>query len=170
VTISVAVLLIVVVAGSLAFWQWSQGQYYVGADSTGQVMIYRGIDQRILGISLSSPYQSTGIKLAQVPTPYQQTLKATDTASSLQDARAIVTNVRTAVTTCHQQYAALQNWVQQENAYQAALAQFQKNKHPAKDKPKPPSARPALPAPTCPASTAFGIPVSALSPAAAGSS
>jgi len=170
VTISVSVLLIAVVAGSLAFWQWSQGQYYVGADSRGQVMIYRGIDQRVLGISLSSPYQSTGIQLAQVPAPYQQTLKATDAASSLHGAQEIVANVRSAVSTCHQQYTALQNWVAQENAYRAALAQFEKNQLPAKDKPKPPPARPVPPAATCPASTAFGIPASALVPAPAGSS
>jgi len=170
VTISVSVLLIAVVAGSLAFWQWSQGQYYVGADSRGQVMIYRGIDQRVLGISLSSPYQSTGIQLAQVPAPYQQTLKATDAASSLHGAQEIVANVRSAVSTCHQQYTALQSWVAQENAYRAALAQFEKNQLPAKDKPKPPPARPVPPAATCPASTAFGIPASALVPAPAGSS
>jgi hypothetical protein len=59
--------------------------------------------------------------------------------------------------------------VQLDNAYQAALVQFNKNKKPAKDKPKPPAAQPAQPAQTCPASTAFGIPASALVPAAAGS-
>ena len=58
----------------------------------------------------------------------------------------------------------------QENAYRAALAQFEKNQLPAKDKPKPPPARPVPPAATCPASTTFGIPASALVPAPTGSS
>jgi PPM family protein phosphatase len=169
VTTSLVLLLAVVIGGGYVAWRWSQDQYYVGADSHGQVVIYRGVNERIAGVSLSRPYQPTGIQLAQVPTPYQQTLKATDAASSLHDAQAIVTNVRSAVSTCQQQYTALQNWVQADNAYQAALAQFNKNKKPAKDKPKAPPARPAQPAQTCPASTEFGVPASALVPAAAGS-
>ena len=79
-------------------------------------------------------------------------------------------NVRSAASTCHQQYTALQNWVAQKNAYQAALAAFDKSHRPAKDKlPKPP-VRPSQPSQSCPASTAFGIPASALVPATAGSS
>ncbi len=170
VTTSLVVLLAVIIGGGYVAWRWSQDQYYVGADDHGQVILYRGVNERIVGVSLSRPYQSTGIQIAQVPTPYQQTLKATDAASSLHNAQAIVTNVRSAVSTCQQQYTALKNWVQLDNAYQAALTQFNKNKKPAKDKPKPPPARPAQPAQTCPASTAFGIPASALAPAAAGSS
>jgi protein phosphatase len=170
VTTSLVVLLAIVIGGGYVAWRWSQDQYYVGADSHGQVIIYRGVNQRIAGISLSRPYQPTGIQLAQVPTPYQQTLKATDTASSLHNAQAIVTNVRSAVSTCQQEYATLQNWVKQENSYQAALTQFNKSHQPAKDKPKPPPARPAQPAQTCPASTVFDIPASALVPAAPGSS
>jgi PPM family protein phosphatase len=170
VTTALVVLLAVVIGGGYVAWRWSQDQYYVGADNGGQVVIYRGVNERIVGVSLSRPYQSTGIQLAQVPTPYKQTLQATDAASNLHDAQAIVTNVRSAVSTCHQEYTALQDWVQQENTYQAALTQFNKNKKPAKDKPKPPPARPAQPAQTCPSPAAFGIPASALAPAAAGSS
>jgi protein phosphatase len=171
VTTSLVVLLVIVVGGGFAAWRWSQSQYYVGADGSGQVVIYRGVNQRVLGISMSRPYQATGIQLAQVPTPYQQSLKATDAASDLHDAQAIVTNVHTAVSTCHQQYAALQNWVAQENAYRAALAVFDKNtKKTAKDKPPKPPARPSQPSQSCPSSAAFGIPASALVPAAAGSS
>jgi protein phosphatase len=169
VTTSLVVLLAIVIGGGYVAWRWSQDQYYIGADNSGQVLIYRGVNERIVGVSLSHPYQQTGIQLAQVPTPYQQTVKATDAASNLHDAQAIVANVRSAVTTCHQEYTALQDWVQQENAYQAALAQFNKNKKPAKDKPKPPSAQPPKAAPMCPASTAFGIPASDLVPAPAGS-
>ncbi len=93
-TTSLVVLVAVVVGGSYVSWRWSQDQYYVGPDSQGQVVIYRGVNERIAGISLSKPYQQTGIELAQVPAPYQQTVKATDTASSLGNAQAIVTNVR----------------------------------------------------------------------------
>ena len=100
VTTSLLVLLAVVVGGGYIAWRWSQDQYYVGADSKGQVVIYRGVNQRIAGISLSKPYQLTGIELAQVPAPYQQTVKATDAASSLGNAQAIAANVRNGVSAC----------------------------------------------------------------------
>jgi serine/threonine-protein kinase len=169
VTTSLVVLLVIVVGGGFAAWRWSQSQYYVGADGSGRVVIYRGVNQQVLGISMSSPYQATGIQLAQVPAPYQQSLKATDAVSSMHGAQEIVANVQNAVAACHQQYTALRDWAQQENAYRAALAQFEKNQLPAKDKPKPP-ARPSQPSESCPSSAAFGIPVSALVPAPAGSS
>ena len=58
VTTSLVVLLAVVVGGGYIAWRWSQDQYYVGADSKGQeVLIYRGVNQQIAGISLSRPYQ-----------------------------------------------------------------------------------------------------------------
>ena len=131
------------------------------------MVIYRGVNQRIAGISLSKPYQQTGIQLAQVPAPYQQTVKATDAASSLGNAQAIVTNVRTAVTACRQQYTQLKDWVTKENAYQAAVARAKLAKqaqetdeqHPPNPGPQPPKA-----AAMCPPSTAFGIAASALVP------
>ena len=47
VTTSLVVLLAVVIGGGYAAWRWSQDQYYVGADSKGQVVIYSGVNQRI---------------------------------------------------------------------------------------------------------------------------
>jgi hypothetical protein len=164
-------LLVVVVGGGYLGWRWSQDQYYVGADSRGQVVIFRGVNQRIAGVSLSRPYQQTGIQLDQVPSPYQQTVKATDAASSLSGARAIVANISTAVTTCQQGYVALQQWVVKDNAYQAAVALARKQHKSAKDinsiqGPGPQPPRPSM----CQPSTAFGIAADALVPAAAGSS
>src|SRR5581483_1627806 len=143
VTTSLVVLLAVVIGGGYVAWRWSQDQYYVGADGSGQVVIYRGVNERIVGVSLSHPYHATGIKLAQVPSPYQQTLKSADAASSLSGAQEIVTNVRSAVATCSQQYTAQKNWAEQEAAYRAALAAFnKKSKKTAKDKPPKEPARP----------------------------
>jgi hypothetical protein len=164
VTTSLVVLVAVIIGGGYVAWRWSQDQYYVGADSKGEVVIYRGVNQRIAGISLSKPYQLTGIELAQVPAPYQQTVKATDAASSLGNAQAIVTNVRTAVSTCLQQYTTLRDWVQQDNAYQAAVALAKKNKKPTNKIPKP-GPQPPKAAAMCPPSTEFGITTSALAPA-----
>jgi protein phosphatase len=169
VTTSLVVLLAVVVAGGYIAWRWSQDQYYVAADSKGQeVVIFRGVNQRIAGVSLSHPYQQTGIQLSQVPSPYQQTVKATDTASSLSNARAIVASVQNAVTTCKQAYLQRKAWVVKENlynAYQAAVAianKHHKKPPPAVANPGPP---PAPASPMCPPSTAFGVADADLAPA-----
>jgi protein phosphatase len=176
VTSLLAVLLAIVVAGGYVAWRLSQNQYYVGADGSGHVVIYRGVNERIAGISLSHPYQTPtpAIDLRQVPSPYKQTLQSTDPANNLPAAQEIVKNVRSAVSTCRQDYVTLQNWVNQENAYQHALTVFNKsnsnNKKPAKDKPTPPPPAPTPAPSSCPAPTYYGIPSSALQPAAAGSS
>ena len=173
VIVPLVALLVVVIGGGLSAWQWTQSQYYVGADSKGEVTIYRGVNQRIAGISLSSPYQATGIRLAQVPTPYQQTLEATNAVSNLSSARAIVANVRNAVDTCKQAYLDRQAWVARDNLYQAyeaaaALAAKQHKKPPAAV--ANPGAEPPTAGPVCPPSTVFGIAATDLVPAAAGSS
>ena len=169
VTTSLVVLLAVVIGGGYAAWRWSQNQYYVGADSKGQeVLIYRGVNQRILGVSLSHPYQQTRIQLAQVPAPFQGTVKATDTASNLSGAQTIVANIRSAVATCRQGYIALQQWVVRDNAYQTALAAARKQHKSAKDiRAIPgPGQQPTRP-PMCQPSTAFGIAATDLNPAKA---
>jgi len=168
VTTTLVVLLAVIIGGGYLGWRWSQDQYYVGASSRGEVVIYRGVNQRIAGFSLSKPYQPTGIQLSQVPLNYQQTLKATDTASNLADAKSIVATVTTAVNACKTAYTSLQNWTTQQNKYQAEVTLAKKNKEPAakinkiaKPGPQPPAA-----GPTCPTPQVFGIAASAITPAA----
>jgi serine/threonine protein phosphatase PrpC len=167
VTTSLVVLLAVIVGGGYIGWRWTQEQYYVGADSKGEVVIYRGVSQRIAGISLSRPYQHTGIRLAQVPAPYQQTVKSTDPASSLGSAQAIIANVRSAVSGCLQQYTTLRDWVAKDKAYKAYQGQLvaakqQKKKPPASV--PPPGPQPPKPASACPAPTEFGIAPGDLAP------
>ena len=99
-TTALVVLVAVVIGGGYIFWRVSQGQYYVGANSEGQVVIYRGISQRIAGFSWSSPYQLTGIPLAQVPSNYQQTVKTNYSTGSLNQVRQTVGNIQTAVDNC----------------------------------------------------------------------
>jgi hypothetical protein len=167
VIVPLAALLVVVIGGFIA-WQWTQSQYYVGANSKGEVTIYRGVNQRIAGISLSSPYQATGIQLAQVPSSYRQVVMASDAASSLSSARAIVANVRNAVNTCKLAYLDRQAWAARDIAYQAyraavAEAEKQHKKPPAAVANPGPAPSPA--GPMCPPSTAFDIAASDLVPA-----
>jgi serine/threonine protein phosphatase PrpC len=167
VTTSLVVLLAVVAGGCYVGWRWTQSQYFVSADSKGEVVIFRGIAGKVAGISLSRPYQQTAIPLAQVPSNYQQTIKDVITASSLSDAQQIVANVRTAVDACHEQYRALQVWTSAEKTYQAQVKQAHQQKKPVKTIAGP-GPRPPRQDATCAPSTAFGIPASAITTAAAG--
>jgi protein phosphatase len=169
VTTALLVLVAVIIGGGYIAWRWSQDQYYVATGAKDQVVIYRGINQRIAGISLSSPYELTGIPLAQVPSNYQQTVKTAYASGGLPEVQKVVGNIRTAVKLCQQQYAALQQWVTAENAYTAEVAQAKRQKKPTAGIPGP-GPQPSGAAATCPSSQEFGIPASALVPAGPGPS
>jgi serine/threonine protein phosphatase PrpC len=185
VTTALVVLVAVVIGGGYIFWRVSQTQYYVAANSNGEVVIYRGIDYRILGINWFSQYEPTGIPLAQVPSNYQQAVKAADSSGSLAQMRQTVMNIGAAVTECRGQYATQENWVTKANAYTAyqAKAAAAKLEHltgraanlgppPPNPGPRPLAAgqRPSGTGGTCPPPEAFNIPASALTPAPPGSS
>ena len=70
-------------------YQWTQTRFFVGADDD-TVVIYRGIQQNIGPISLSTPYEDTGILLADLSNFKRATVEGTISARSLADARAIV--------------------------------------------------------------------------------
>jgi PPM family protein phosphatase len=167
VTTALCVLAAVVIAGGYIFWRVSQNQYYVGTNSNGEVVIYRGISQRIAGFSWSSPYQQTGISLAQVPSNYQQTVKTNYSTGSLSQVRQTVVNVQNAVNSCRNAYTAQQTWKTAEDKYNTEVAQAKKAKKPTAG-----IAKPALqPAPAnalCPQPEVFGIAASALPSAAPG--
>ncbi len=108
VTTILVVLVIVIVGGGYAAWRYTQDQYYVGTDGS-QVIIYRGVDQRVLGLNLSSVYQRTGIPLAHVPANDLPQVKNTITASSLANAQKTVSNIRQTIT-CNSYDAAYAKW------------------------------------------------------------
>jgi len=182
VSTALVVLVAVIIGGGYIFWRVSQSQYYVKADGSGQVVIYRGINDRILGFSWSSPYQVTGIQLDQVPQNYQQTVATAGSTGSQSQVSQTVTNIRTAVEACRAAYAAQQDWVTKDKAYNAYRARVAAamGKHPTANPgpvvpnpgPQPLAAgqRPTGTGGLCPPSTAFNIPASVLTPAAPGSS
>jgi PPM family protein phosphatase len=133
VTTILVVLVLVVVGGGFAAWTYTQRQYYVG-ESSGQVAIFRGINQKVAGISMSSVYKRTGIPIGQVTTDDRQQIAATITASSLTDANKIVTSIRSGATTCQQDFAAQQRYAAAERTYTQQLSAYQaaKRKHGAK--------------------------------------
>jgi PPM family protein phosphatase len=185
VTTALVVLVAVVIGGGYIFWRVSQNQYYVAVNSSGQVVMYRGINDHILGISWSSPYEVTGFRLDQVPANYQQTVSTAASSGSKSQVNQTVTNIRDAVMACYNTYTAQQRWVTTDNtwnSYQAKVVLFRK-KHPTGGLPSNLGTAPASPGPrplaagqrpsgaggVCPPSTAYGISPSTLEPAPAGS-
>ncbi|MCR2813026.1 protein phosphatase 2C domain-containing protein [Microbacterium sp. zg.Y1090] len=85
--------LVLLAGGLFAGYSWTQTRFYVGADDD-TVVIYRGIQQTIGPLSLSTPYRDTGIELADLPAFVRDSVEQTISAGSLDDARRIVTQLR----------------------------------------------------------------------------
>jgi PPM family protein phosphatase len=105
VTSILVVLILLIVGGGFTAWRISRSQYYVDSDGK-QVIIYRGIDQTVAGLHLSSAYLRTGIpishvdgSLLQLPTP----------SGTLSEARHTVLNIQHTYQ-CKQATAARQRW------------------------------------------------------------
>jgi len=171
VTTVLVILLVVIVGGGFAAWSYTQRQYYVGA-SGGQVVIFRGVNQKVAGISLSSVYRRTGIPIGQVTTDDRQQVMSTIPASSLAYANKIVGSIRLGAVNCQRAAAAQQRYRAALAKYQHALKSYQAQKHKRGHKPSPP-ASPATPPPDCPrpatAGSNPGSPASTGSPGSGGS-
>jgi protein phosphatase len=79
-------------AGLWLGYQFTQTRYFVGADED-TVVIFQGIQQNIGPISLSTPYEDTGIPLDSLSNFARATVEDTITAGSLADARRIVADI-----------------------------------------------------------------------------
>jgi PPM family protein phosphatase len=156
------VLLVLLIGGGLyGGWRYVQGQYYVGVQD-GNVAIFRGINQNLAGISLSSLITRTGLPISQVVASNQAMIRQTIPASSLADAQTLVGQIQSEVDNCDQKWQALVQWQVAENRYKAEVAAYRakKSKVPPKDNP---GAQPPTPdAAGCAAASAFGIPATAL--------
>jgi PPM family protein phosphatase len=108
VTTILVVLVIVIVGGSYVGWRYTQSQYYVGTDGK-QVIIYRGVNQKVLGMSLSSVYSRTGIALSQVPATDKGTILSATAPGTLTDAQKTVDSIRQTIT-CNKYDAAYTKW------------------------------------------------------------
>ena len=68
------VLAVVVAGGSYAAYAWSQQQYYLAADD-GVVTVFRGVDQTLGPVALSTVEYSTTIPVDDLPPSYQAGLE-----------------------------------------------------------------------------------------------
>ena len=88
--------LVVVVGGAWASYEWSQRQYFVG-ETEGQVTIFRGVAQDLGPWVLSTPEESTDLAVTDLPTYYQSRVRSTLSADDRADADAIVAELRSLV-------------------------------------------------------------------------
>jgi protein phosphatase len=95
--VAIALAVIAIVVGVLLAYQWTQSHYYVGADK-GTVAIFRGVQQDLGPIHLSSVYQDTQINLSDLPPFNRQQVEATISASNLDLAKEIVNRLADART------------------------------------------------------------------------
>jgi PPM family protein phosphatase len=109
---ALVILIVLIVGGAYAAWRYTQGQYYVAAKD-GKVVIYRGVNQSVAGISLSSVAQRFDIPVSMLPSMDANGLQATITSpSGLVGARRIVDSIRADYLRCHNAYVALHKWQQ----------------------------------------------------------
>jgi len=87
------VVLAALAAAAFGAYSWTQTRFFVGADEDS-VVIFRGIQQDIGPISLSSVYEDTGILLDDLPFYDRMMVEQTISARSLLHAESIVGNLR----------------------------------------------------------------------------
>jgi PPM family protein phosphatase len=160
VTSILAVLVLLIAGGVYATWRYTQGQYYVSSDGS-QVVIYRGIPQKIAFLSLSSVYKRTGIPTSHLPSGNLVSLPTDPT--SLAKAQDTVHQINF-LWTCKEDQARWRHYQSLQQGYLTALHQWnakygKKSSKTAKKaipkRPTPPPKPAAVPA-NCPTQAAAG--------------
>ncbi|OCG76433.1 Stp1/IreP family PP2C-type Ser/Thr phosphatase [Microbacterium sediminis] len=90
--VGIVLLVGVIVAGFTIFYNWTQTRYFVGAD-TDSVVIYEGVQANLGPISLSEPFEDSGIALTELTEANRAAVERTITAHSLEHAREIVERI-----------------------------------------------------------------------------
>ena len=90
--LALAVVVGIVWIGAAAAWSWTQSQYFVG-EQDGSVVIFRGVNADLPGLSLSSPYETTDVELAQLSEFDAGKVREGIEAGNLDDARRTVDNL-----------------------------------------------------------------------------
>ncbi|HWU29886.1 MAG TPA: PP2C family serine/threonine-protein phosphatase [Microbacterium sp.] len=87
------VAVLALIGGGILAYNWTQTRYFVGADDDS-VVIYRGIQQDLGPIKLSTEVKDTFILLADLPSYQRDSVERTINARSLADAIAITERLR----------------------------------------------------------------------------
>jgi serine/threonine protein phosphatase PrpC len=87
--VSILIIVLAVVTVVALAYNWTQSHFYVG-DDHGYVAIYRGVQQDIGPIPLSTVYQQTTIRLSSLPSFNRSQVESTISANDLAAANAII--------------------------------------------------------------------------------
>jgi len=163
VTTLLVVLVLLVGGGLYGGWSYVRGQYYIGVEN-GNVSIFRGVNQNVAGISLSSLSQRYSLPITQVVPSDQAMIRQTITASSLGAAQTVVSQLQSGAASCRQKWQTLVSWQTKEQSYLSALSAYEAQKTKKGTAPKNTAgAQPPTPTATeCAPASAFGISAGAL--------
>jgi protein phosphatase len=168
VTGALVLLVLLLGGGAYGFWRYNQNQYYVGVSPAGFVSVFRGTNQNLAGISMSSLQKVSTLKASMLTSTDQAALQQTITANSLNDAEQRIDRLQGEATTCQNKYQTLAAWQTEYLAYtkytaEKAMATKTKTKPPAVVVNSPGAMPFQVPdADMCAPSKAFGIPAAAL--------
>ncbi|PJJ65275.1 Stp1/IreP family PP2C-type Ser/Thr phosphatase [Compostimonas suwonensis] len=94
--VGIVLVVAALVVAAIIGYQWTQSLYFVGVDADGTIAIYRGIQQNLGPISLSSLYTDTGIDVDSLRVYDRMQVEQTISADSLQGALDIVDRLKNA--------------------------------------------------------------------------
>ena len=94
-----AVILVVLGGGAYAAYDWSQGQYFVGAHD-GKVAIFQGVSQDLGPIALSHVEEPSDVLVSNLPDFYRAKVQASISKDTLEDAEALVEELRIEASKC----------------------------------------------------------------------
>jgi serine/threonine protein kinase len=164
---ALTLLLALIIGGGYGFWRYNQSQFYIGVDQNGNVAIYRGTNESLLGVSLSTLLSTSTLKASMLTSTDQASLAQTISVSNWDNAEQRIFALQSTAKNCQTTYQTLATWQTENLSYQLYLqakaqAVKAKTKTPAVvNNPGPmPYGLPS--ANECAPSTAFGISASAL--------
>jgi protein phosphatase len=95
----VVLLAVLGVAGKVAY-DWTKRQYYVGVAEDGNVAVYQGIEQRLLGLDLSEVHERSDLDVDALPTFLRERVQEGIAASDLSEAQSILSNLEDDASEC----------------------------------------------------------------------
>jgi protein phosphatase len=162
VTTLLVVLVLLVGGGLFGGWQYIRGQYYIGVQD-GNVAIFRGVNQSLAGINLSSLVQRYNLPLSQVAPGDQAMIRQTTAYGNFSAAQTVLSQLQSGAATCRQKWQALVTWQTKEQSYLHALSAFEARRTKGAAPANTAGPQPATPTATeCAPASAFGIAASAL--------
>lgn len=87
--------LLLLVGAAIGGYTWTQQQYYVAADGP-QVAVYKGVQMDLPGVTLSEVYETSSLRVKELPEYDAGLVDGGIVADSLSDARTIVDNLEEA--------------------------------------------------------------------------